>query len=254
MISALRGNHPAWKNCLLTEGQIRRFYQLKCPHCILAKSTKKTPVNVPDPPDFLTSEGDNRSGTARPGEILSLDPVGIINPAASNGHKYFWLVKDVCTGYNWVLTSKDKSADSAMSAIDYVVKWLRVRHKTVYKIRTDYEMVLRSQTVLDYCADNSIRMQYSIPYKHCQNAVERDVQTIVRGTSLLLAAQPWLRKDSWHLALAHFVDIRNRNPNSRTKFKSPYQIMTGEQLDLDREFKFTFGDFVAVATPEQLKT
>jgi hypothetical protein len=47
-----------------------------------------------------------------------MDPVGIINPATSGGHKYFWLVKDLCTGFDWVFTSKDKSADTAVSVID----------------------------------------------------------------------------------------------------------------------------------------
>ena len=110
MINAIRGNKPAWKNCLLTEGQIRRFYhEPSCPYCILTKTNKRTPINVPDPPDFDSSEGVgvHRSSHALPGEILSMDPVGIINPAASNGHKYFWLIKDVATGYDWVFTSLD---------------------------------------------------------------------------------------------------------------------------------------------------
>ena len=70
----------------------------------------------------------------------------------------------------------------------------------------------------------------------------------------MLASQPWLRKDSWHLALLHFVDLRNRNPNANTDNLSPFQMMTGEQLDLKRDFKFAFGDFVAVCTPDELKS
>ena len=257
MLAAISGNDSAWKNCPLTEGQIRRFYkEIKCPHCILAKSNRITPVNVHDPEDFSVSEGDKRSGQALPGEIISLDPVGIINPVASNGHKYFWLVKDVATGYDWVYTSKDKSAQTCVSVIDQVVKWLRVRGKRVLKVRTDFEIVLRSQEVREYCEqpEIAIRLQYSVPYKHCQNAVERDVQTCVRGAALMLAAQPWLRKDCWHLALLHYVDVRNRIPNERSKNKSPLQLINGEKLDLNRDFKFAFGDFLAVCTPEELKT
>jgi len=99
MIAAVRAEHPAWKGCLLTEGQIRRYSkELPCPACILAKTKPRTPINEPDPADFPTSEGGKRSGNAEPDEILSLDPVGIINSAASNGHKYFWIVKDLATG------------------------------------------------------------------------------------------------------------------------------------------------------------
>jgi len=137
-----------------------------------------------------------------------------------------------------------------------VVKWLRVRKRRVYKVRTDYEVVLQSRTVRDFCElpENSIRLQHSVPYKHCQNAVERDVQTVVRGASLMLASQSWLRKDCWHLALHHYVDLRNRNPNSNTGNYSPLQLITGERLDLERDFKFGFGDFVAVCTPAELKS
>lgn len=72
----------------------------------------------------------------------------------------------------------------------------------------------------------------SVPYAHWQNAVERDVQTIVNGTSTLIHSQPWLPADCRDLPLFHFVDIRNRAPNKRTGDKSPHEPMiTKEALN-----------------------
>ena len=94
----------------------------------------------------------------------------------------------------------------------------------------------------------NIRHEASIPYQHYQNAVERDVQTIVNGTATLLLAQSWLRKDNWDLAMFHYVDVRNKTPNVREI--SPYQIITKERVDLARDYPFAFGDFVCVHRPE----
>jgi hypothetical protein len=262
MLKAISGDNPTWKNCLLTEGQIRRFYKkAACVHCLLhTRNRRPIPKNDSDPYDFDTELGDHRSGQALPGEILSIDPAGPINPQTRGGHKYFWLIKDVCTGYIWAITSSSKSAVSCIDALDYVIKWLRVRGHKTRKIRSDFETTFDSTALKDYCdsPDISCVIQKSVPYKHYQNAVERDIQTVVKGASLLLGQQPWLRKDCWDLALFNFVQCRNRCPNAHSftpagRDRSPYQWLTGRQLDLSRQFQFSFGDFVAVATPDELR-
>jgi hypothetical protein len=60
-----------------------------------------------------------------------------------------------------------------------------------------------------------VLIQRSIPYSHWKVAVERDVQTVVYGVSVLLHGQEWSKADSWDLALQHFVSIRNRTPNAK---------------------------------------
>jgi hypothetical protein len=253
IIKAVSGANPAWTNTGLTLEQIRRAgRKFKCPYCILVKGNHiKKPINL-DPSDFDTASGDLTSRNAEPGEIISADPVGPINPITREGFKWFFLFKDVCTGFDHVVMTEDKSAESFLKAVDYVVKWYRKFGKVVKKIRTDYESFASSKLIYEYYdrPDINIIPQMSIPYEHWQNAVERDVQTVVKGASVLLHSQPWLRADCWDLALHHFINVRNHTPNSRASDSSPYQRITGKALNFRTDFQFAFGDFVAVNVPK----
>ena len=155
---------------------------------------------------------------------------------------------------NHVVNTTSKDLDSLLSALPQVINWYDKYNCKVLKIRCDAENVMQSQSIIDYCNSCSITLQSSIPYCHWQNSVERDVQTIVKGTSTLLHSQPWLRADVWDLALNHFISIRNRTPNSHHARLSPYQRITKRPLDLNTSFKFSFGDFVAVSIPDHQRT
>jgi hypothetical protein len=97
------------------------------------------------------------------------------------------------------------------------------------------------------------RLQHSILYSHYQNAVERDVQTIVAGVASLMHGQHWMHADSWDLALYHFVDWRNKSPQVKLRDgRSPWQVYTREQLDFNLEKRFQFGDLIAVGLPGNL--
>lgn len=181
--------------------------------------------------------------------------MGIISPATIDGYKYFWLFKDVCTGFNHVYLSANKDSNTFLEALDECITWYRSHSKTVKKLRTDDEPLFKAANIVEYLRrpDINIKHQSSVPYCHWQNAVERDVQTIVKGTSTLLHSQPWLGANQWNLALYHFISIRNRTPNNKHT-QSPHQMITGQALDFENSFKFAFGDFVAVGIPDVNKT
>ena len=122
-------------------------------------------------------------------------------------------------------------------------------HGCVPKIlRTDTSKVVLSPGFHTWLLEKwNATVQRSLPYAHWQNAVERDVQSIVRGISCLLHAQRWLRADSWHLALSHFIELRNRTPRAHSP-QSPIQLLTGEVCDWSTTNRFAFGDLLAVGT------
>jgi hypothetical protein len=91
---------------------------------------------------------------------------------------------DIVTHYKQLLvhtiiySAEDKSAESFLKAVDYVVKWYRKFGKIVKKIRTDYEAFASFKLIYEYYdrPDINIIPQMSIPYEHWLNAaVERDV-------------------------------------------------------------------------------
>ena len=244
-------NSGTWLNVGLTDGQVRRASkQYKCPHCILAKSNAlSVPINEILPSDEFQDVGFNNSKFCSPGEIISIDPVGPITPLASTSkYKYFYLAKDVATGFDHVFCSATDTSEVFITICDHLINWYASHGLKVCKIRTDASRVNLSNAVTTFLADRHIVPQNSIPYKQWQNAVERDIQTIVKGASLLLHSQPWLRADSWHYALFHFIDARNRTPNNKD-VHSPYEIITKQILDFSTTLRFAFGDVIAYNIP-----
>ena len=128
MIKAIEGNNPAWRNTSLTADQIRlcaKRYQ--CPACLLARRRKEVFKNIKTDIDYDSNLSALNSANAQPGDIISMDPVGPIYPADSQGRKYFYAFKDIATGYDHVFCTFDISTKSACEAIspDYWEKAIR---------------------------------------------------------------------------------------------------------------------------------
>lgn len=240
MCAAISGDNPTWLNSGLIPEQIRRvFRKERCLDCLLAKRNIEGPS---------TQEHTQRY---EPGECISADPSGTISPVGPNGETIFFLFKDVATGHLHAVLSTNKDSDSFLKALKLVIKFYK-RHKCKPRIlRTDFENNLRSAAVDDFLADMQMVAQSSAPYRHFQNSVERDMQTVIKGTSTLLHAQTFLRSDRWTDALLHYIDIRNRTPNINTANISPHHIITGEATDLHRILQFSFGDIVTFAIPKE---
>ena len=239
---------PSWTNCGLTGAQIMRASKLyTCPYCVLSKRRRDpVPVNV-DPPHFAGVPGYLSSKIAAPGDIISFDPQ-TCTPAASDGSSNWFLFKDISTGMNHVTFSTDAQMPTVQAAVDRVFSWYKSNGCVPKLLRTDTSKVVLSPGFHTWLLEKwNATVQRSLPYAHWQNAVERDVQSIVRGTSCLLHAQRWLRADSWHLALSHFIELRNRTPRAHSS-QSPIQLLTGEVCDWSTMNRFAFGDLLAVST------
>ena len=146
---------------------------------------------------------------------------------------------------------KDQSTETVKAAVTIVFDWYRSHGKHPKVLRTDFSSVSLSDDFRAWLLDKyGARVQMSAPYCHWQNAVERDVQTVLAGTSTLLHSQRWLRGDCWDLAQGHFLDLRNRSPSARVpNGRSPLQVITGEITDFASTHRFAFGDLLAVPTP-----
>ena len=260
MQKAVSGDHPAWTNFGLTFGQIGRCGRAySCPHCILARRKRDSiPINREVTSVDGSSSDLNRmhlsSTNAKPGEIISMDPNGPVSPATSAGRKLWFLFKDVATQYDHAIVASEQTLEAWKQAVTIVFDWY-IGHGVKPRIlRTDFAKVPLSNDFRAWILDKyGTICQSSAPYAHWQNAVERDVQTVVAGTATLLHSQRWLRADSWDLALAHFIDLRNRSPNSRIRDnRSPHQVLTGESTDFSQAYRFAFGDLLACALPGNL--
>jgi hypothetical protein len=238
MCRAVTGPRCAWRNSGVTGEQIRRVMRdFTCLACALAKRNKAP----------IASGGGERKEGLLPGEIISSDPVGKISPSSAVGHCYFFLFKDIATGYLHAVPAKTK--DEFLPALRKVYDFYS-RHGWKPRIlRTDGGKEEVAANVEAFLVAKQMTREMSAPYSQYQNSVERDVQTVCKGVSAMLHNQMWLRADRWDLALLHFVDCRNASPNAHHSFKSPRQRVTRDAIDLNRTFNYAFGDIVRVSLP-----
>ena len=136
------------------------------------------------------------SKTATPGQIISLDPVGPISPKSIGGFSLMWSVYDVGSSYQWVYFSKNKEVSVVIQILELVIADLLFFGKVLKVIRSDAEEIFSSREVISFLQSKGIKSQFSIPYQHYQNRVERTNKDLVRGVSTLLHSQ------SFYLLLA----------------------------------------------------
>ena len=94
LIRVLEGDCPSWIRADITPQEIREVASsYTCPVCILSKRRAKSiAANLDDPDGFY---GGINSKNAKPGQIISIDPVGPISPKSINGFSLMWLVYDI---------------------------------------------------------------------------------------------------------------------------------------------------------------
>ena len=233
MCAAVDGEEPTWSHSNLTSSQIRSIMRkYPCTVCLLAKRQR---------PPVATPSGERKD--MKPGECISGDIVPI-SPAAHDGSTMFFLFADVATGYMIAYTAKAKN--SFLTAFIKAINTFKRYGHEVKIFRSDAETVLKDGDMGQYLEENGLYHETSTPEAHYQNFVERYVNTAVRATATLLHSQTFLKDKHWDWALFHAIDCRNRTPNKKCGMKSPYEVLTGRRVNLNKSFQFAFGDLVAV--------
>ena len=147
-----------------------------CVSCELAKRrAKSVAFNLDNVNGF--DSGIN-SKTAAPGQIISLDPVGPISPKSIGGFTLMWCVYDAGSSYQWVYFSASKHAAIVIEILRLVIADLKFYGKQLKIVRTDAEEIFNARDVQLFLDEQGIKHQYSIPYAHYQNRVERLIQHI----------------------------------------------------------------------------
>jgi hypothetical protein len=72
------------------------------------------PINVADPNDFKRNKMPLNRKNCEPGEIISMDPSGLIPPKAAKGEPLFYLFKDE---FNHAVCGKDQPEASGTLCI-----------------------------------------------------------------------------------------------------------------------------------------
>jgi len=152
----------AWQNSNLTADQIWHVMnQNTCLPCILAKKNK---AKIKSPPMVTLTE-------LQVGELLSGDIIGKIQKPARDGSVYFYLLMDKWSGYMKAYTAKTK--DGFVTALGDVINYVAEQGHKVKSFRSDSEQIMKWGPVKEFLGKKGIKLQYSLPYAHYQNLVER---------------------------------------------------------------------------------
>ena len=229
-----------WINTGLQAEDVRRLWSTyQCVACIMAK-TNAIPVSVPSDPRTIV-----------PGHTISADPVPVTQPGP-NGEKWIFFFKDVATRCWRVRLGKRKS-EFPIHLLELIL-WLAQYGHQVRVLRTDDEAVLQSAEVVEILKDHgNIAAQFSVPYQHHQNTVERDVQTLIKDVSALLYGQYILKQWMWTYAVRWIEHTENATPNSITGKDSPIHMITGEVVNFANTNAFVFGEIVAVGIRKEAR-
>eukprot|EP01036_Dinobryon_divergens_P061801 gene61801-biopygen28497 len=211
----------------------RTFYRQPCLVCVLAKRNKdskliwsrRPPAQPPPPhppptsPDSATptptEATDTKMDPSSPtthnnkltiqaddfkddsswniGECISYDNVGPINPPSIEGYKQFLAFRDTRSKYLFSFPVKHCDEDTFLYYLDRVLRFFTSRGFTPRILRSDYFSTFRSHKCLTFYEDHQCRHETSAPYQQWQNAVERDIQTILGNVSATIHGQDFLR-------------------------------------------------------------
>jgi hypothetical protein len=229
MCIAVSSETPTWQHTEIDVAVIQcTFGKQQCLWCILCKRNLEPPISkqtslqvankIPQADEQYTSK-------YQPGECLSFDDNGPVNPADYHDCHYWLLVKDVATGMKFAYISKGAITSAFfLKSFEEIRCYFKRFGKVVTTARGDYAKKFLSEEVIQYYQQHNIESQSSAPYQHYQNSVERDVQSMIKKTSTLLHAQPWLSTRMWSAALLHAVDLDCDTPRISTGI-SPRQIV-----------------------------
>jgi len=118
--------------------------------------------------------------------------------------------------------------------------------------RSDSEKILVEGNVEEFLNNMNVEPEFSLPYNHHQNLVDRHVLTITKTVSAIIHDQVLLDASFWDYAIFHTVNLRNNTPNTKTNGLTPNRMVTRcGQVDLIRQFLFPFASPVLARLPKR---
>ena len=120
MCYAVQGDRPLWKNTQTTSKEIRQVFRISpCLTCVLAKKRKEgmaqwkprkkfkrlrkgkelsdSPDRKPSTKLEMDTQDEEDSKRYKPGQLLSCDNVGPVNPKSFEGYTQTFIWRDTCT-------------------------------------------------------------------------------------------------------------------------------------------------------------
>ena len=210
---------------------------IKCQCKICAKTKLK---------NFPHKSSDNRA--SEPFELVHMNTVSINNPSLY-GNKYFVSILDDYTRFGWVLfKSKDQVFDAFLSWYKNIKN---IFNKSIKYLRTDNGTEFTNRRIINFCIENGISHDFSVPYEPQQNGrIERLHGSLIPNSRAMME-DAHLSHVFWEDGINTANYIHNRTPHRGIENKVPFELLYNKKVDFNR-FK-VFGCQVFFLVPEQFR-
>jgi hypothetical protein len=201
-------------------------------------------TSVPDTTPLKTLETERDDSQWEIGECISYDNVGPMSPKSIEGYRQFIAFRDTRSKYLFCYPVKTCNEDTFLYHLQRVLRFFTSRGFQPHNLRSEYYTTFRSAKANQFYEDNQCRHESSAPYQQWQNAVERDIQTILSNVSATIHGQEFLRADTWAHALTHWTRLHSAFPHAVLR-DTPARIIDPTFLiDAHHQYRFVFGDLL----------
>ncbi|RAL64946.1 hypothetical protein DID88_001537 [Monilinia fructigena] len=149
---------------------------------------------------------------------LHMDLSGIQEPS-ENGNRYFIAVVDDATRGTWLRFIKDKSAETVVPILMYLISQIEKEFNCkVAIIRADNGKGEFGTSFQTEIGKRGLIFEPSPPGKHSMNGVaEKKIQDI-SATARSLLSESGIKPSMWELTVKHAVHLKNRSPTKALPF------------------------------------
>lgn len=162
-----------------------------------------------------------RRNPCHPGQILSSDTIGPINPPSTHGHRHILTIMDLATRKLIALPMRARSETPALIA-KHITQIQTTHGAPVQVFHSDNAKEYLSQQLQQFLAANGIQHTTTVPHHPENNAIaERINQTLMQATRAAIAHSK-APTHMWHHAITDVTFKYNWTPHSTTD-AIPYQ-------------------------------
>ena len=205
-------------------------------------SDTKTSSTVSEPTQITDDREDSKRAT---GECISYDNVGLTSPESIDGYRQFIAFLDTRSKYLYCYPVKTCNEEIFLYHLNRVVRFFTTRGFRPCILRSDYYTTFRSAKANQFYVDNQCKHESSAPYQQWQNAVERDIQTILSNVSATIHGQDFMRADTWAHALKQWTRLHNAFPHAVLQ-DTPARLIDPAY----HQYRFAFGDLLCFPLQE----
>lgn len=176
-----------------------------------------------------------------------------VTPIAIGGFIGFYLFVETTVLYKIAVLTKVHDSSALLAAVQAVHAFFaRYGHRMRYLI-TDAGTVEHAKELGIALNELGICIDPAAPECQFQNNTERSMQTVIKGVGSMFSHQDTLSASFWGLALIAYISASNACPNTLSGDYSPWYEVTHRHPDINKRFKFYFGQPIVSVILKQQK-